>query len=99
MLVEDKIKKFAEGILNLKNQDLSLIPSRLRKEIEECETRYLIYVKDYQSYSGKCRGIYFLPYSHKKFKNIINKLNKNFIQYGELEVFEENYKIKKTEVL
>lgn len=100
MLVDEKIKSFAERILLLKNQELEGLPNKLRKEIEACETRYIIYVKDFKESAkgNSCKGIYFLPYSHKKFKNIINKLNKTFSQYGEIEVFEESYKIRKLEV-
>lgn len=84
--IEAKIKEFEESIKKLKALDSSMLTPKQRKEIDSTETRYLIYCKELSVDRCSCKGIYFVPYSHKKFKTILKRLEKSYTQYGEIEI-------------
>lgn len=85
--IEKRIKEFADTVIKIKNSDISDLPAPTRKLIQTTELRYVVYVK--MNNKGECKGIYFLPYSHKKFKNIISKFEKTMNVYMNLEITPE----------
>lgn len=84
--IDKRIDEFKESISKIKSMDKKDLPKSMIKEIESTETRYLVYCKDLSFDKKTCTGIYFIPYSHKKFKAILKRLEKNYSQYGEIEV-------------
>lgn len=90
--IEHEIKEYADRIIKLKNCDLGRLNPKIRKEIEGLELNFLVYVKGHNILNNECDAIYFVPYSHKRFKTIIKRLEKKFELYTNIVISEDDLK-------
>ena len=85
-----RINDFVESILKLKSIDLLDIPTKTRKEIENVELNYIVYVKGFKpEHPDECKGVMIVAYSNKKFKNVIKKIEKTYQFYCNLEITDD----------